>query len=342
MMTLGLNWGAVNNNGNLQSQTITRPGLSATTNYGYDGLNRLTSASEGANWSQTYVYDNVGNRAVASSSPSATIYTPQTTPTSSPPPGSSANWPYDPTTNRWAAPAAAYDAAGNVTGMRTQTVGYDAESRMTSWADTSGNVGSVTFTYDGDGRRVTKTSSLTGETTYVYDPAGNLAVEVGGQVAPAATSTYNRDTVQPGRLSSVATPAVTVSYGSYDALGRPLSSTQGVSGYSCAGRACTLGHSYDLTRGPKMYTVPSCRKQDADADTSKRPPPLPLRPEIQEMLRKPGVRCKFSGLIQSEVRRQPIACGQMRPPNRSTRPHNARDPVQSGPPDNRPARSVPG
>ena len=205
-----------------------------------------------------------------------------------------------------------------------------------------GNVGSVTFTYDGDGRRVTKTSSLTGETTYVYDPAGNLAVEVGGQVAPAATLTYNRDTVQPGRLSSVATPAVTVSYGSYDALGRPLSSTQGVSGYSCAGRACTLGHSYDLTRGPKMYTVPSCRKQDADADTSKRPPPLPLRPEIQEMLRKTGVRCKFSGLIQSEsppaTNRMWSTCGL---PYRSTRPHNARDPVQSGPADNRPARSVP-
>jgi YD repeat-containing protein len=30
----------------------------------YDGINRLTAASEGAAWSQTYGYDKFGNRAV--------------------------------------------------------------------------------------------------------------------------------------------------------------------------------------------------------------------------------------------------------------------------------------
>jgi hypothetical protein len=39
-LTLGLIW---NNNGTLQTQAITRPGLSATQTYGYDGVNRLTS-----------------------------------------------------------------------------------------------------------------------------------------------------------------------------------------------------------------------------------------------------------------------------------------------------------
>ena len=54
------------NNGNLLSQTITMPGLSQLTQtYLYDHLNRLTQAQEtggGANWSQTYSYDAVGNR----------------------------------------------------------------------------------------------------------------------------------------------------------------------------------------------------------------------------------------------------------------------------------------
>ena len=54
------------NNGNLLSQKITMPGLpQLTQTYSYDHLNRLTQAQEtggGANWSQSYSYDTVGNR----------------------------------------------------------------------------------------------------------------------------------------------------------------------------------------------------------------------------------------------------------------------------------------
>src|SRR5258708_25797772 len=35
-----------NNNGNIQQQTITLPGTTATQQYGYDSLNRLTAATE--------------------------------------------------------------------------------------------------------------------------------------------------------------------------------------------------------------------------------------------------------------------------------------------------------
>jgi len=41
------------------SQTIARPGQTWTESYSsYDGVNRLTAASEGSAWSQTYGYDN--------------------------------------------------------------------------------------------------------------------------------------------------------------------------------------------------------------------------------------------------------------------------------------------
>jgi RHS repeat-associated protein len=201
MMTVGLNWGPVNNNGTLQQQTINRQNgvLNTTQTYGYDGVNRLTSAAEAGNWSQSYVYDNVGNRAVTGNSTVLiSNYTPQTSLSAPPPPGSSANWPFDPATNHWAQPAAAYDAAGNTTGVRTQAMGYDAESRMTSWSDSSTG-SSVSFTYDGDGRRVTKTSSV-GTTTYVYDPLGNLAVESGGPAVATATSYLTRDHLGSVRL----------------------------------------------------------------------------------------------------------------------------------------------
>jgi YD repeat-containing protein len=94
-------------------------------------------------------------------------YTPQTALTSSPPPGSSTNWPFNPATNQWAQPAATHDSAGNMTAVSTQSMTYDAESRMTGWSD-SATGASVSVTYDGDGRRVTKTASTTGTTVYVY------------------------------------------------------------------------------------------------------------------------------------------------------------------------------
>ena len=60
------------NNGNVRSQTITRPSLTALTQtYTYDGANRLKTAAEsgaGTAWSRTYGYDVYGNRAVTANS----------------------------------------------------------------------------------------------------------------------------------------------------------------------------------------------------------------------------------------------------------------------------------
>ena len=95
--------------------------------------------------------------------------------------------------NHWV--AAGYDAAGNMTSVSTQTLTYDAEGRLLTLTD--GTNVTDSFTYDGDGRRVTKTSNSV-LTIYVYDPNGQLAMEVGG-ASPAVSGTMY---VTRGRMGS--------------------------------------------------------------------------------------------------------------------------------------------
>ena len=157
-------------------------------------MNRLVSASEAGGWSQSYVFDAVGNRAVNSGYIPATTFTPQT---------SGSTVPYN-TQNHWV--AAGYDAAENMTSVSTQSLTYDAEGRLLTLTD--GTSVTDSFTYDGDGRRVTKTSNSV-LTTYVYDPNGQLAMEVGG-ASPAVSGTMyvTRDRLGSTRLTTNAGGAV--------------------------------------------------------------------------------------------------------------------------------------
>jgi RHS repeat-associated protein len=176
VLNLSFNYGTTNNNGNLLSQTIMRPGSTWTEGYSYnDGLNRLTAAAEGTAWSQTYLYDGYGNRAVSGTS---TIPNPCATATAI---TQFAN-------NRWLGTGAAYDSNGNQTALPARSYAYDGENRL---ASTQGpNIGGVYYGYDGDGRRVTKlicpsTSACTAATiganltVYAYDAQGQLAAEYG-------------------------------------------------------------------------------------------------------------------------------------------------------------------
>ena len=65
ILGLTYGYGTSNNNGNMQSQAISVLGVAQT--YNYDPLNRLKSAQEtnGPGWSQTFGYDNYGNRYVS-------------------------------------------------------------------------------------------------------------------------------------------------------------------------------------------------------------------------------------------------------------------------------------
>jgi hypothetical protein len=67
-LKLEYSYGTTQNNGNVQSQTITVPGMSypLVQSYTYDSLNRLSTAEETSNssqtWKQAFTYDRYGDR----------------------------------------------------------------------------------------------------------------------------------------------------------------------------------------------------------------------------------------------------------------------------------------
>jgi len=256
LLNLTYNYGTTANNGNVQTQTITRGTQSWTQSYGYDGANRLNCANEASGtigvacntgspaWFQTYGYDTLGNRWLATSSsslPTPTAETPQAT-----------SWygAASPRTNRistWA-----YDAAGNVTGIPAtggtltrascatnvqagvamqRTFCYDAENRMTS-ATTATPVTS-TYAYDGDGHRVQKTVGSSGTTVFVYDPFGHLVQEY-GTASDSGTKYITADHLGSTRVETDATGGVSRCY-DYLPFGEELGNGTGNRTSSCFG-----------------------------------------------------------------------------------------------------------
>lgn len=156
------------NNGNVQGQTITIGATQISQSYTYDQANRLLSATEAGSWSQSYSFDQFGNRWVTSSTGYAlSPLTPQS---------QSA---FNATTNRLV--GSLYDTSGNLTQDAFGRVfGYDAENRQTSLNGTT-----ATYSYDGDGRRVKKTDS-TSTTVFVYNVSGQLIAEYHSDPVPPA------------------------------------------------------------------------------------------------------------------------------------------------------------
>jgi RHS repeat-associated protein len=124
------------NNGNIQQITNNLNGA-LTQSFGYDKLNRLTSAQAATTWGDTYTYDPWGNLLQKS----------QISGTSQ---GESLSISVNGNNQ---VSGLAYDAAGNVT---TDNLGnaytYDAENRIRT-------VAGETYTYDGNGIRVIKSGS---------------------------------------------------------------------------------------------------------------------------------------------------------------------------------------
>jgi RHS repeat-associated protein len=168
-----------NDNGNLLGLTIFHGSSVFTQTFGYDRLNRLTSAGEklGATqtWSQTYNYDQFGNIWMPPSTglpaygamPSSNIYNAKNQD-----------------------PNLAYDQAGNQTALGALMLSYDANNRQTVATNTLGG-GTATYQYDGLGQRVAK--ALPAQTTvYVYDAFGQLSAQYNSQAptAPACLTCY--------------------------------------------------------------------------------------------------------------------------------------------------------
>ncbi len=153
----------------------------------YDGLNRLTSATEATNvatpvtqWKQEYSYDQWGNRAV-----SGFIPNPYATPTAL---TQYAN-------NQWYGSGVGYDLAGNQSSLPSRTFTYDAENRVI--ASVQPSMSAIQYVYDGNGRRIQKT--VGGEVTqYVYDGSGNLAAEYSN----AATANVGTELLMTDPLGS--------------------------------------------------------------------------------------------------------------------------------------------
>ncbi len=167
---------AADNNGDVQTQTITAPGITLAQSYSYDSLNRLQVAQEsnGASWKQTFTYDQYGNRRLdaANTTPGTILENPVINP---------ANNRITPQANEYYH----YDAAGNLDrDISNNAFTYDAENKQTSFAGGVANSG-PNYAYDGAGKRVKKVTP-SGTTIYVYDAEGQMVAEY-STVAPQGT-----------------------------------------------------------------------------------------------------------------------------------------------------------
>jgi RHS repeat-associated protein len=187
---------------------------SATTNYGYDNIYQLTSATGGSN--ESYTYDLVGNRLTSASVPNYTVNSSNELTSTN-----NATYTYDDNGNT----LTKADSTG------TTSYNWDFENRLTSVA-LPGSGGTVTFKYDPFGRRIQKASSLS-TTNYLYDEADTLEeVDASGVVVARYTMGPGGDQVLAESTASGA------SYYHPDGLGSVLS-------LSNSSGALTDTYSYD-------------------------------------------------------------------------------------------------
>ena len=153
VVSLAYNYGTTNNNGNVLTHTYSGGGLGYTQTFGYDSLNRLTTANEnsGSSWSQTNGYDRYGNRWIDLGGGNQSLY-------------------LNTSNNRIT--GASYDSAGNLLNDGSHAYTYDAENKIAKVDSVSA------YTYDGEAQRVRK---LVGENLrFVYGIGGQLIAEFSG------------------------------------------------------------------------------------------------------------------------------------------------------------------
>ena len=196
LLQLDYGYGSTNNNGNLQSQTISVAGLTLAQTYTYDELNRLKSATELSNgqpsWKQTYNYDRFGNRTFDGTNNNTTlpVINDQNTNLTNPS--------ISEVNNRISSAGYDHDPAGNlkcdaahpcVSG--TAYFEYNAENLLKT-AGGGASSGGASYSYDGDKRRVKKVVGGTSPhtTVFVYDVAGQLVAEYSSAGSSAAGTSY--------------------------------------------------------------------------------------------------------------------------------------------------------
>ncbi len=176
------------NNGSLRSQKISFSGLSQPfeQTYAYDDLNRLLSATETVNgsqtWKQTFTYDRYGNRRFDAANTTTLAASNNVT-----------NPQIDTATNRFSANQGyTYDKTGSVTlDAENKRFVYDAENHQKEFFAPTNNTNTpdATYHYDGNGKRVKKISS-TETVIFVYDGAGQLVAEYSTQLSETPQVSY--------------------------------------------------------------------------------------------------------------------------------------------------------
>lgn len=200
LLDLDYSYGTTANNGNVQSQTITIPGVTLpfVQHYTYDSLNRLQSADEKPSgwtptnctsdptkcWKQTFKYDRYGNRNFDTTTGATTTLPPSFDPNI-----------YNPTVsttdNRFTSGQGySYDSAGNTTrDAESRKFTYDAENKQTKVETLDGSNNPIAtvgeYVYDGDGKRVKKVVPGGETTVFVYDAGGKLIGEYSTEVQPS-------------------------------------------------------------------------------------------------------------------------------------------------------------
>jgi RHS repeat-associated protein len=194
--------GAINsqkNNGNLARQTFVVPtigqttGFTAVQNYTYDSLDRLKSANETVagveKWKQAFLYDRYTNRNFDTANTTL-----QSLESNVP---KVANPEVLPTNNRYKQDQDndgqadyLYDASGNLTkDAQNRTFTYDDENRQLTAV---GSNLSMSYAYDGNGKRVKTFNAVTNQTTiFVYDTDGDLAAEYTINTPPPTNPTIS-------------------------------------------------------------------------------------------------------------------------------------------------------
>ena len=200
----------VDNAGNRTAKTDQHAGV--TSSYGYDAIYELTGVMQGANTTESYTYDPVGNR-LSSLSVSPYNVNVSNELTSTP----STTYTYDNNGNT----ASKTDSTG------TTNYTWDFENRLSS-VTLPGNGGTVTFKYDPLGRRIQKSFTTgaspptTTTTNYLYDGDNGIEeVDPSGSVLARYSDGLNIDE----RLAMLRSGAT--SYYQADGLGSITSLSSG-------------------------------------------------------------------------------------------------------------------